>query len=196
MRSVHSCVHVCVCVCARVCVCTSTLLIGHTPPLSSKEQRSWLRLIHCFLLPLISLHREDLPAVEAAHAGHSLSLQSIDHRIVETSSAILTVREEGGGRREEGGGRREKRRLRAVYKLYGEECGSLQHFSFSLSLPLSLLPSLPPSPIDQEGSSVNEGENSARGAVVGGAWDVPHPLPLNLCSQPEGHRRGCPQHSQ
>ena len=57
----------------------------------SQEQRSWLRLIHCYLLPLISLHHEDLPAVQAAQTSHFQLLASVDQQILDNSTKIMKV---------------------------------------------------------------------------------------------------------
>jgi len=67
---------------------TSTLTT-HTQ--LTQEQRSWLRLIHCYLLPLISLYHEDLPAVKGAQASHFELLASLDQQILGNSSEIMKV---------------------------------------------------------------------------------------------------------
>lgn len=58
------------------------------------EQRSWLRLLHCYLLPLISLHQGDAPAVESAHSAHQEVLASLDSRILEGSSEVIKMKHE------------------------------------------------------------------------------------------------------
>lgn len=58
----------------------------------SQEQRSWLRLIHCYLLPVISLHHEDLPAVQVAQTSHFQLLANIDQQILDNSTKIMKVR--------------------------------------------------------------------------------------------------------
>jgi len=58
------------------------------------EQRSWLRLIHCYLLPLISLYHEDLPAVKGAQASHFELLASLDQQILGNSSEIMKLKSE------------------------------------------------------------------------------------------------------
>ena len=65
------------------------ILHAHT---HSQEQRSWLRLIHCYLLPVISLHHEDLPAVQVAQTSHFQLLANIDQQILDNSTKIMKVR--------------------------------------------------------------------------------------------------------
>ena len=51
----------------------------------------WLRLLHCYLLPLITFHHEDLEAVSLAKDKHIHSLLAIDQRMEEVSIAISKV---------------------------------------------------------------------------------------------------------
>lgn len=51
----------------------------------------WLRLLHCYLLPLITFHHEDLEAVSQARNDHTQLLCVIDQHMEEISLAALKV---------------------------------------------------------------------------------------------------------
>ena len=51
----------------------------------------WLRLLHCYLLPLITFHQEDLEAVALGRKDHSQTLCQLDKRMEEISSSTLKV---------------------------------------------------------------------------------------------------------
>ena len=69
------------------------------------EQKSWLRLLHCFLLPPISLHCEDVPSLQHTLSTHNLTITTLDANIMQNSTATMEVREcdEGEGKRGEEG---------------------------------------------------------------------------------------------
>ena len=69
---------------------------NHAPPSSPQEedweQQSWVRLLHCLLLPLLTLHREDLGSLRAAlnhHSSHTLT--TLDTNIAHNSTVAAEV---------------------------------------------------------------------------------------------------------
>ena len=55
------------------------------------EQRSWLKLLHCFLLPLISFNQDDLAAMETASSSHSVLMAPLDESIAAVASQSMKV---------------------------------------------------------------------------------------------------------
>lgn len=51
----------------------------------------WLRLLHCYLLPLITFHQEDLLAVSLAQNNHIQTLRVIDEGVEEISAETSKV---------------------------------------------------------------------------------------------------------
>lgn len=50
-----------------------------------------MRLLHCYLLPLVTLHHEDLVGVEMAHTAHTELLESLDKKMLDTSEQSMKV---------------------------------------------------------------------------------------------------------
>ena len=61
--------------------------------LSVQECRLWLRLLHCYLLPLITFRGEDLPAVSLAQSEHIQLLHRMDQQVEQVSIQTLKVSE-------------------------------------------------------------------------------------------------------
>ena len=66
-----------------------------TPSQSSQEaweQQSWLRLLHTLLLPILTLHREDLPPLQQTlthHCTHTIT--ALDTSMAQNSAQSLQV---------------------------------------------------------------------------------------------------------
>lgn len=57
-----------------------------------QEYKSWIRLLHCYLLPLISLHGNDTCAVEWAHSQQLLSIERLDQQMQQIASEKTEVK--------------------------------------------------------------------------------------------------------
>lgn len=51
----------------------------------------WLRLLHCYLLPLITFHDRDLSAASQAQSEHIQLLHKMDEQIEQVSIQVVQV---------------------------------------------------------------------------------------------------------
>lgn len=77
----------------------SSICLTHEPFVSEalhnilhfQVQRMWLQLVHCYLLPRVTFHREDFEAVSQAHSHHTQLLNNIDRSLEEVSLKSFKV---------------------------------------------------------------------------------------------------------
>ena len=57
-----------------------------------QEYKSWLRLLHCYLLPIVGLQVTDIEAVDEAHTQHLLILEALDNQLLQVTNELCHVR--------------------------------------------------------------------------------------------------------
>lgn len=67
------------------------LYFSYNLPFSNQEQRSWFRLVHCYLLPLVTFSADDLQSVEEVKREHMRTLAALDQAILAITTQTMQV---------------------------------------------------------------------------------------------------------
>ena len=66
----------------------------YVPPGHKNGDVTWLRLIHCYLLPLVTFHHDDLASIKAALGDQYRCIKALDTTLLEVSEQIVKLKVE------------------------------------------------------------------------------------------------------